>query len=302
MRNILLILCTVLLFGCIYDPPHGGYTIINNSDSVIYVYETLTDSIQLSPKLILYDRWMSNSVNLYGRKQDPIDPPDYKINAHTYSDFLLGGTRRNPRINSKDKTIRLFSISENIMRTKQWEEICNKQLYVKKVKLTKEQFEKLDWKYTYNSLVFDTVQLISSLKREYSDINSKLASFRKVKKDLLGQSTEGGVITTFYDNKELKKVITTFYGETGMEVSEYYFNKDSIFYIFKTEHFYNKPINIKGSKIVSTKENSYYLIQNQLIKWIDSNSKSVNISSKEYQIEKNNLLNDIDEAKKLIKE
>jgi hypothetical protein len=150
MRNILLILVAVFLFGCVYDPPHGGYTIFNNSDSVIYVYETSSDSIQLIPKLILYDRWMSNTVNLYGQKQDPIDPPDYKINAHSYSVFRLGGTLRNPRINSKDKTIRLFFINENNMRTKRWEEICNKQLYVKKVKLTQEQFEKLDWKYTYH--------------------------------------------------------------------------------------------------------------------------------------------------------
>ena len=151
------------------------------------------------------------------------------------------------------------------------------------------------------TMSIDTVQLINSLKKEYSEINSKLASFSKVKKDVLGQSAEGGNINAFYDQKGLKKVITTYYGETGKAVNEYYFNKVGIFYIFETEYFYNKPINIRGSKINSTKENRYYLFKNQLIKWIDSNNKSVNINSKEYQIEKKNLLEDIDEFKNQLK-
>lgn len=143
----------------------------------------------------------------------------------------------------------------------------------------------------------DTVQLINEINKERREINSKAAVYDKVEKDVFGKSTEGGVVTAFYDNKVFKKVITTFYGEMGKTVTEYYFNKDGLSFVFNVKYLYDKPIYEKGSKIVSTQENRYYFLNNQLIKWLDNKGKSVNLSSREYQKEQKNLLEDVEEIK-----
>lgn len=146
----------------------------------------------------------------------------------------------------------------------------------------------------------DTLQLINAIKKEYAEINSKTAAYDKVEKDVFGQSAEGGIIIAYYDNKDLKKVITTFYGETGKAVTEYYFNKDGLFFAFNIKYFYDKPMYIEGSKIASTEENRYYFLKNQLLKWLDKNKKSVNPNSKEYQDEAKYLLEDVVGVKKTL--
>ena len=144
----------------------------------------------------------------------------------------------------------------------------------------------------------DTVQLINTIRKEYSEINSKVAKYHKVEKNVFDQSAEGGVIIAYYDNKDLKKANTTFYGEMGKVMTEYYFNKDGLIFAYSIEYNYDKPMYIKGSKIVSMQENRYYLFRNQLIKWLDNNKKSVNPNSKVYQEANKNLLEDLIEIKK----
>ena len=98
-------------------------TVHNNSNSVVYVYVTCADSLQLTPKLSLYGQWVSNKDNAKELEQNSVYPPDYKINAHSYNHFGVWGTPEKPRCYCEDKTIRLFFIKQSIMRTKQWEEI-----------------------------------------------------------------------------------------------------------------------------------------------------------------------------------
>jgi hypothetical protein len=149
MRNLFLILVITLLYGCVYDPPHGLLTVHNYSDSAVYVYLTCADSLQLTPKLNLFEYDLSNSTNARGQKRDPIYSPNYRVNAYSYSEFAVWGTAKKPRSYCEDKSLRLFFIKENTIRTKKWEEIYKKQLYVKKVILTEKQLNDGDWEFTY---------------------------------------------------------------------------------------------------------------------------------------------------------
>jgi len=149
MKNLLFILAITSFYGCVYDPPHGVFTVHNNSNSVMYVYVTCADSLELTPKLSLYEQWEFNKDNARNLEQNSDYPPDYRIKAYSYSEFAVWGTPKKPRCYCKDKTIRLFFINQSTMRTKQWEKICKKHLYVKKVILTEEQLSKVDWVYTY---------------------------------------------------------------------------------------------------------------------------------------------------------
>lgn len=150
MRNILLLLFILMLYGCpAYDPPTGVLTIHNYSDSAIYIYHTCEDSLQIMPRLSLFESWNANVVDAQGRKRDSIYSPNYRINAYSFGGINVLGTVKAPQLLCKDKSIRLFIISESTMRTKNWEEICKNQLYVKKIILTEEQLSKEGWQYTH---------------------------------------------------------------------------------------------------------------------------------------------------------
>lgn len=153
MKYLLLTIAITFLNGCFtYDPPSGVITILNYSDSAVYVYSTCNDSIELSPKLNLFGIWPGDVVDENGKKKEPIYSPNYRINAYSYGDINVNGTGNNPRLTCKDKKLRIFFIKEQAMRNKSWEEICKAQSYVKVMILTESQLDSLNWKITYKNL------------------------------------------------------------------------------------------------------------------------------------------------------
>lgn len=152
----------------------------------------------------------------------------------------------------------------------------------------------------YYQTSIDTLQIINRIKKLYKETNSKIITYSKIKKDIQDQSEEGGVVVAYYDNKDLKKIIATYYGETGKVITEYYFYKDSIFFILNIEYFYNKPIYIKSSTISSIQENRYYFYKNQLLQWINSNKHAVGPSPTEYQEKSTFLLSELETLKKAL--
>ena len=155
MRHILLLSIAVLLQGCItYDPPLGAIEIHNYSDSVIYVYHSCSDSLELNHKLNLFDTWIrigvvTDASGNIRQDTDSIHSPEYRIGAYDYGDVVLCGSNRRPRLCCDNDTLYLFFIKESVMRTMSWEEICKKQQYEQKVVLTEEQLNSCGWQYTY---------------------------------------------------------------------------------------------------------------------------------------------------------
>lgn len=152
---------------------------------------------------------------------------------------------------------------------------------------------------TYCSSI-DTIKIISEIKKQYITINSKAAGYNKVEKDIIEQSAEGGIILALYDNSDLKKVITTYYGETGKAVTEYYFNSGSLFFAIKREYFYDKPIYEEGSNVAFMSENQYYFYKSTLFNWLDSNKKAVKNDSTNYKEEENSFMAEIKNLKEIL--
>lgn len=146
----------------------------------------------------------------------------------------------------------------------------------------------------------DTAKIINEIKKQYAEVNAKTASYSKVEKDILGQSTEGGVMIAYYDNSDLKKITTTYYGEMGKSITEYYFNQNGLFFAFRSDFFYNKPIYEEGFKVASVEENRYYFYKHTLFKWLDKNIKSVNPDTKKYQQEDKYFIENIENFKKVL--
>lgn len=144
MKYLLFSLSILLFFfGCICSDKMlncNVFSVQNISDSAIYVYITCNDSLPRFPKLNLFDTILENKS---GEMKGTIISPDYRINAFSYytnKDNHVGDIlfERNCQ-KCKGKTLKLFFIKENTMRTKGWEDIYKKQLYEKRISLSIEQ-------------------------------------------------------------------------------------------------------------------------------------------------------------------
>jgi len=120
---------------------------------------------------------------------------------------------------------------------------------------------------------------IASIRRHYAEINRNPAKYKKVKKELLGFSAEGGQMLAYFQGPGIFKIAATFYGETGRASEEYYYWDNKLIFVLRTDHTYSKPL---SGKIVRTRVNRLYFSDDKLIRWIDENGKQVASDASEY--------------------
>lgn len=153
MKNILIpIMAILLLSNCIYDPPERKIRIYNNTDSTIYVYWSCSDSITYKNPLNLFNIYnLGDLTNIYGRpKSISVSHPRYRLNAYSWGS--ISGTGQKDLLEScLNKKIRIFYISEEIMRTNSWDKIVSGQLYIRKEIFGIEDLEPYDWTIEYNN-------------------------------------------------------------------------------------------------------------------------------------------------------
>ena len=132
-----------------------------------------------------------------------------------------------------------------------------------------------------------TEKEIQSTRQSYAAINRNQARYRKVKKELSGFSTEGGVLTAYFDGPNIVKILATYYGEMGRTNEEFYYRDGELIFVLRTELNYNRPL---SGKVVSKKLNRFYFNDDKLVRWIDPAGKLMASDSSEYQEqEKDNL-------------
>lgn len=151
MKKIITIVCSVFLWSCpAYDPSVGSIAIRNYSDSAVYVYATCLNYLPCEPKLVLVQNFTGNAFDEKGNKiEDTIIYPNYRINAYSFGSIGVWGSPKKPRLPCDNKEIKLYFIKEAIIRTKEWKEICNKQLYENKMTLSEEKLNASGWKIIY---------------------------------------------------------------------------------------------------------------------------------------------------------
>jgi hypothetical protein len=115
---------------------------------------------------------------------------------------------------------------------------------------------------------------IKLINTEYAEINKAAASFRVERKNVYGQSSEGGQLEKYYDDKTLRKAVLTLYGETGKIISEYYFMNAELILVNDKEARYKSAIYEGKPEIKSTEENKYYFNNKRLIRWIGNDGKT----------------------------
>jgi hypothetical protein len=113
---------------------------------------------------------------------------------------------------------------------------------------------------------------IKSIRAKHAEIEKPLKDCRQVKRDLPGESTEGGELTGYFDESNLRKLSAKFFGETGKALEEYYFAENQLIFVLRVESHYTKPM----SGVTKNKtEQRFYFADGKLIRWLNPDNKDV---------------------------
>jgi hypothetical protein len=113
---------------------------------------------------------------------------------------------------------------------------------------------------------------IKSIRAKYTEIEKQLKDCREVKRDLPGESAEGGELTGYFNKSKLRKLSAKFFGETGKALEEYYFAENQLIFVLRVESRYTKPM----SGVVKNKtEQRFYFADGKLIRWLNPDNKDV---------------------------
>lgn len=148
----LLILCFIfVLFGCRLDRHKEEILILNESDSIVYIYWSYTDSITNERPLKLFEVQRKNKEPfiVHGRVKDSLTIiPSYRMDPYLNARIETLGNEEFFN-QSFDKKVRIFYISEQTMRTKTWNEIVKDQLYFRKDVYSVEDLKPFYWTIEY---------------------------------------------------------------------------------------------------------------------------------------------------------
>lgn len=83
---------------------------------------------------------------------------------------------------------------------------------------------------------------LKPIQANFKRINSitKWTSIKK--KNIEGESAEGGEATFYFKNNRLEKVLARHYGETGQILIEYYLLNGHLSFVFEKDYQYNRPL------------------------------------------------------------
>lgn len=83
---------------------------------------------------------------------------------------------------------------------------------------------------------------LKPIQSNFKRINSITKWTSVKKKNIEGESAEGGEATFYYTDKGLEKVIARHYGEMGQKLIEYYLLNGQLSFVFEKEYRYNRPL------------------------------------------------------------
>jgi hypothetical protein len=100
---------------------------------------------------------------------------------------------------------------------------------------------------------------INFIKTQYAEINKNLKSYRRLIKTDTVETNEGNEVVLFFSGTEIKKITSSYYGETGKKVNEYYFFNKKLIFNYTADYHYTVPISVNSrGKVASVKEGRYY--------------------------------------------
>jgi hypothetical protein len=113
---------------------------------------------------------------------------------------------------------------------------------------------------------------VKTIRSRYDAVEKGLGGCKQVKRDLPGESAEGGELTAYFLDQSLRKLTAKFYGESGQALEEYYFWDGRLFFVLRVESHYDKPL---SGNVKNKSEERFYFADDALIRWLDPGKKEV---------------------------
>jgi hypothetical protein len=115
---------------------------------------------------------------------------------------------------------------------------------------------------------------IKAIRQRYAEVERELKQCRQVKRDLPGESAEGGELTGYFKETALRKLAARFYGESGQALEEYYFWEGQLFFVLRSESRYTRPL---SGDVQSKTEERFYFEAGKMIQWLGPDKKAMAI-------------------------
>ena len=137
---------------------------------------------------------------------------------------------------------------------------------------------------------------ISAIRRAYGSIQSQKHKFSQLERTVFGRSTEGTSIVAYRDaTGSVRKIIVTDMGEIGQAVTEYFFQGEKLFFVFRQSIRYGGHImdTLNGKALQSNvaAEDRLYFSKGELIRWLKF-KKQVPAMDPEFAVERKTVLDD----------
>jgi hypothetical protein len=136
-------------------------------------------------------------------------------------------------------------------------------------------------------VVFDTEEVISTIREHYGAINYNIKYYDQVSKIVSSADDHTLSLKGYYKNGELRKMTTRFESDFERLIEEYYFWDNELFFVYTQLDSYDLPTDLSNYQGDMPGENRYYFHNNNLIRWLDPEKEEVvasKFSSKESQI------------------
>jgi len=117
---------------------------------------------------------------------------------------------------------------------------------------------------------------IRAIRQRHAEVERGLKQCRQVKRDLPGESAEGGELTGYLKDTSLRKLSAQFYGESGKAHEEYYFWEGQLFFVLRTEWRYTMPL---SGMVKSKTEERFYFADRKIVRWLDPQKKDCTASA-----------------------
>lgn len=125
-------------------------------------------------------------------------------------------------------------------------------------------------------------KVLEEIRSEYKTIRNNITSYVKKFPEIELNTTEGGHVTAYFNNKDLKLIEIIEFGETGKNITQYYFKNRKLLFAFDQQYRYNIPIYNEEFDANKTTiiEDRYYFHKEKLFLWLDTNKNKVDLTVK----------------------
>ncbi len=108
-----------------------------------------------------------------------------------------------------------------------------------------------------------------------------LSMFDKIESDIMNESTQGGILTGYFNGQYFVKFTACYFGEIGMLIRDYYLNNNKLTFVNDKEQLYDKSIYDGKVKVVKINIVKYYIQNNQINVIFDDKNNILNKNQSE---------------------